>query len=388
MIYDFDKIVDRRGSGCFKYDALKMIYKRDDLLSMWVADMDFAVAPEILEALQKRLEHPVFGYNLRLESFYEAVSGWMKTQFNWRIERAWQICTPGVVPAIKLAILSLTKPNDSVLIQTPVYAPFFEAVTAHKRQLLTNALVNNNGHYEIDFGDFEAQVSQAKLFILCSPHNPVGRVWTVDELTQIGRICKKYNVPIVSDEIHADLVFEPYIHTPLATLEDFADNCITCISPAKSFNVAGLGTAVTIVSNPDLHKPISKLNFDMSLYMGNSFGIAALEAAYTRGKPWLRELMHYLKQNRDYLCDFIQTHQPELSVFSPEGTYLAWIDCRKLQLSDLVLQDLLTNRARVGLEPGTTYGVDGSGFVRLNFGCPRSILVEAMERIHYTINTM
>ncbi len=388
MKYNFDRIIDRRGSGCFKYDALKMIYQREDLLSMWVADMDFEIAPEIQEALANRLKHPMFGYNLRLNSFYESVAHWMHTRFDWTIERDWQFCTPGVVPAIKLAILSLTRPQDKILIQTPVYAPFYEAVTAHNRQLLTNPLINVKGRYEIDFGDFETKIRAAKLFILCSPHNPVGRVWSKDELLQMGRLCQKYRVPIISDEIHADLVYEPHKHIPIAALQDFADNTITCISPAKSFNLAGLGTAVTIVSNPTLREPVNKLNFDLSLYMGNSFGITALEAAYTRGSAWLDELMYYLKQNRDYLCDYIGNKLPELKVSSAEGTYLAWVDFRALGMSDKDLWNMMTNGARVALESGTTYGTDGSGFMRINYACPRSILVEALQRIDYTINTL
>ena len=385
MTYNFDTIIDRRGSGCFKYDALKMMYGRDDLLSLWVADMDFAIAPEITKALQERLLHPVLGYNLRLDPFYEALGYWMQSRFGWDIRREWVISTPGIVPALNLAILSLTNEQDGIVIQTPVYHPFYEAVTANDRKLLTNPLIYEDSGYRIDWEDLEAKLRQAKMFVLCSPHNPVGRVWTLEELTRMGTLCRKYGVIILSDDIHADLVYSGYRHIPISSLEDFADFTITCVSPSKSFNIAGLGTSVALVPNPDIRAKLNGLNNKLHLYLGNSFGITAFTAAYSKAEAWLDELLIYLQANRDYLCDFIETRLPMLRVIKPESTFLAWIDCNALGLSDKELDDLMTNKARVALDAGPKFGEGGSGFTRLNFGCPRSILTEALERIEAAI---
>lgn len=386
MIYDFDKVIDRRGSGCFKYDALQMFYGREDILPLWVADMDFAVAPEILSALQNRLDHPIFGYNLRMNDFYEAVSYWMSAKYHWQVKRNWMISTPGVVPALNLAVLAFTGIKDKILIQTPVYQPFFEAVTAHGRELLTSSLQLTDTGWEIDFQDLENKLKQAKMFIFCSPHNPVGRVWKQQELIRIGNLCQKYRVIIVSDDIHADMVYAPHKHIPIASLEDFHELCITCVSPSKSFNIAGLGTSITLISNPDLFKIFNDLNMSLHLYLGNSFGIRALVAAYTKGETWLSALMQYLQQNRDYVCDYIENKIPILQVKKPESTFLAWIDFGNLGISDAQISDLLINKALVALDPGTKYGADATGYMRLNFGCPRSVLEEAMERIRMAID--
>jgi len=388
MIYDFDQVIDRRGSGCFKYDALKLFYGRDDLLSLWVADMDFAVAPEITAALQERLANPVFGYNFRLPDFYQALIQWVAKRHNWQVHREWIDNTPGIVPALSLAVMSYTNPQDAVLIQTPVYRPFFDAVIDHGRKLLTNPLIYQNGQYRIDFDDFERQVSQARMFILCSPHNPVGRVWTEDELLHMGRICKKHNVIILSDEIHNDLLFTGSRHLPMAKLEDFNSITVTCLSPSKTFNIAGLCTSVIVTPNENLRKPLSELIFKMHLYLGNSFGIAAFIAAYTKGEAWLSALLKYLQDNRDFVLNFIQEHIPRINAVKPESTYLMWVDFRALGLSDSALQDLLVNHARIALDPGIKFGEDGSGFMRLNFGSPRSIIREALERIKHAIDSV
>lgn len=385
MKYDFDQIIDRRGSGCFKYDALKMMYGRDDLLSLWVADMDFAIAPEITKALQERLQHPVLGYNLRLDPFYNALIYWMKSRFSWDIHRDWTISTPGIVPALNLAVLALTNDQDGVLIQTPVYQPFYEAVTANNRKLLTNPLICDESGYHIDWKDLESKLQHAKMFLLCTPHNPVGRVWTLEELTAIGRLCRKYNVIIVSDDIHADLVYTGYKHIPISSLEDFADITITCMSPSKSFNIAGLGTSVALIPNPEIRRQFNALNFKLHLYLGNSFGITAFTAAYGASEAWLDALLVYLEANRDYLCEYIEQRLPMLKVYKPESTFLVWIDFSALRMDDEQLFDLITNKARVALDPGTKFGEGGERFMRLNFGCPRTILTEALERIESVI---
>lgn len=381
MPFDFDRIVDRRGSGCFKYDALKALYSREDLLSLWVADMDFEVAPCIKEAMQARLDHGVFGYNLRMQDYYLAVIDWLQKRYGWYVKRDWIVNTPGVVPAINMAVLSLTRPEDKILIQTPVYRPFFNAVTDNDRALLTNPLRLENGRYQIDMEDFERKIRQASLFILCNPHNPVGRMWTEAELQFMGDLCKRYDVPIVSDEIHGDLIYDGQSFRSLGSLEKYHDILITCISPAKSFNIAGLSSAAAIIPNHRIRKGINDMNEHLHLYMGNSFGIEALKAAYTLGEEWLAELLAYLQDNRDYLMGYIESELPMLRMIRPESTYLAWIDFGELGLDDNALFDFLTNKARLALDPGRKFGVDGSGFSRLNFGCPRSILEEAMRRL-------
>ncbi|MDP2174182.1 MAG: PatB family C-S lyase [Candidatus Cloacimonadaceae bacterium] len=386
MNFDFDTVIDRRGSGCFKYDALKSLYGRDDLISLWVADMDFAIAPQITEALNKRLQHGVYGYNFHMPRYYESVVNWVLKRYAWAIHEEWIVNTPGIVPAINMAVLSLTHPGDRVLIQTPVYRPFFNAITDHDRCLLTNSLINVNNRYSINFDDFEKKLRTASLFILCSPHNPVGRLWTDEELGIMGALCKRYKVPIVSDEIHADLVYDDGMFIPIASLDDFADNVITCISPAKSFNIAGLCSAAIIIKSTHLRAKISGLNQKMHLYLGNSFGIEAVTAAYTEGEDWLEALMVYLAENKNLLREFLCRELPMLSMVEPESTYLAWLGFHELGLDDNALFDFLTNKARVALDPGRKFGVDGSRFSRLNFACPRSVLQEGLDRLKYTID--
>lgn len=377
----FDQVIERKGTGCFKYDALTPLYGRDDLLALWVADMDFAVAPAIQEALAKRLNHPVFGYNYRLDSYYEAVINWAARRYNWQIQREWLISTPGIVPALNLAVLSLTQPGDGILIQTPVYGPFHHAATNHGRKLLCNKLLQTATGFQIDFDDFERLAKQAKLFILCNPHNPVGRAFSEAELRQMGEICRKHRVSIFSDEIHADIVYSGHKHIPIASLDDFGSICISSFSPAKSFNLAGLATAVTVCSNPELYKPLNELNEKLHLFIGNSFGITALTAAYNSAEDWLIELVAYLEQNRNFIDRSLRESLPRVNSILPEATYLSWLDFSGLGLDAETLWDLLVNKARLALDPGNKYGTGFEQFYRLNFACPRSRIVDAMDRI-------
>ncbi len=377
----FDQVISRKGSGCFKYDALKMLFGKDDLLPLWVADMDFAVSDQIREALLARVHHPVFGYNLRLDDFYEAVIDWQARRFDWQVSRNHIIAVPGIVPGIILAILCLTDPGDGILIQTPVYRPFHDAVIDHQRKLLCSPLLNDNGSYSIDWQDFENKLQQTRLFILCSPHNPVSRVWTREELIRMGELCRKYKVIVFSDEIHQDIVFEGHRHIPLASINDYADFCITGVSPSKSFNVAGLATAVLLAHNPEIFGKVNDLNQKMHLYLGNSFGIRALIAAYRDSEPWLIELMEYLEQNRRLIIQFFASELPEIKLSPIEGSYLAWLDFRAWGLDANELQQALVHKASLALDPGDKFGLEGRGFQRLNFGCPRSILTEALDRL-------
>ncbi len=372
--YDFDTVYDRRGTGCFKTDALEMLYGKGELLPLWVADMDFAVAPEIQEAMEERLKHPIFGYNLRLPPYYEAVIHWVEKRYGWQIKKEWIINTPGIVTAVNIAVLTQTSPGDGVLVQTPVYDPFFESAQGNGRRLVTSPLVLKDGRYGIDFDDFEQKLKQCKLFILCSPHNPVGRVWTRDELLQMGRLCARHKVRVVADEIHADLVYSGYQHIPFGALEDFSGFTLACYSPSKSFNLAGLSNSAIVIPDPEVRQAFNDYVQTMHLFIGNTFGIVALEAAYTKGEAWLEALLEYLETSRDALYKFMQAEFPRLNMIRPEGTFLSWIDCRGLGLNDDELLQRLVRKGGLAVSPGRIYGQEGSGFIRLNFACPRAIL--------------
>lgn len=378
----FDIPIERMGTGCFKYDALEALFERNDLLSMWVADMDFAVAEEIQKALSERCKHPIYGYNLRMPEFYDAIGSWELRRFNWAIRREWIICVPGLMPGLTEIVQTLTSPQDGVVILTPVYRPFYNAVQDFGRRLLISPLINTQGVYTIDWVDLEHQLQQAKLLLLCSPHNPVGRVWSQDELLRLGRLCRKYRVLVFSDEIHADFVYPGYTHLPFSTLEDFADFTITGISPAKSFNIAGLATAVLVIPNYELFKEVNALNEKMHLYMGNSFGIRALIAAYNDSEAWLDELLDYLNGNRKLITEFVLNNLPEVILSPLEGTYLAWLDFRAWGLSSADLQQQMVHKARLALDPGPKFDDQAGGFLRMNFACPRAIVEKALQRIY------
>ncbi|NLW19420.1 MAG: pyridoxal phosphate-dependent aminotransferase [Candidatus Cloacimonetes bacterium] len=381
MTYDFDSIISRKGSGCFKHDAMKSIYGREDLLPLWVADMEFAVAPQIIQAMQKRLDHPVFGYNFRLPEYYDAVADWAAAQYGYRPEPDWILDSPGVMPAVSLAVSIFSEPGDGILIQTPVYEPFFKAARDQNRTLLTNQLKLVDGRYEIDFDDFEAKLKQSRIFLLCSPHNPVGRLWSEEELRKMGSLCREHGVLIISDEIHADLVYDGAKAISIASLEDFADFTICCFSTAKSFNLAGLATAAAIVKNPDLRLKLQVALRNLHLFMGNSFGITAVTAAYREGRDWLDAVLKYLDGNRRFLIDAFANELPDLKLIHPEATYLAWVDFSALGMDDNEIREFMVHKARIAAVPGTNFGPEGSGFQRLNFACPRSILEEAVQRL-------
>lgn len=376
---NFDKIIERKGSGCFKYDGLKLRYGKDDLIPLWVADMDFAIAEPIQAALAQRLKHPIFGYNYISKDFDEAVKHWQKSQYGWDTSASTVIMIPSLMTALAITILTLTEPSAKIVIQTPVYPPFHSTVKEHQRTLLTNPLVNINGRYEIDWLDFEEKIRQAKLFILCNPHNPVGHVFTREELTRMSEICAKNNVIIFSDEIHADLVYSPHKHIPIASIR--AKRVISAISPAKSFNLAGLATGVVILQDEEFIQKINELNQSLHTFMGNSFGLKALVAAYTQSETWLAALKEYLKANRDYLKSYLADNLPKVIMSPCQGTYLAWLDFREYNLTDDKLMEILRDKAGVALNPGPSFGSEGSGFMRLNFACPRAVLQEALTRI-------
>ncbi|MFI8688754.1 MalY/PatB family protein [Rossellomorea sp. NPDC077527] len=379
----FEEIIDRRGSSSVKWDLTKTVFGRDDVLPMWVADMDFLPPKDVLGALKNRLEHGIFGYTFVGDLTADSIKDWMKRRHGWEIDKTWLQYSPGVVPAISTIIQALTEPSDKVLVQSPVYTPFFSLVEDNGREIVNTQLEYHDGNYSIDFQAFEESLKTGvKLFLLCNPHNPSGRVWKKEELTKMAELCQKYNVVIVSDEIHSDLVYKSHTHTPLATLNDtFRDMTITCIAPSKTFNLAGLQASAMITPNPDIREKIASIHRKQGFFTLNTFGIIGMEAAYRHGEEWLEEILDYLQENVRVTKDFLEEHLPELKLVDPEGTYLLWIDCTKLELSDEDLKNRLLDKGKLALEPGTKYGPGGEGFVRMNIACPRKTLLDGLERL-------
>lgn len=381
--HNFDEIIERSGTGSFKYDYRSKVFGIDDVEPLWVADMDFRAPGNVIAAMEKRLAHGIFGYPIRPDSFYESVIYWMKIRHGWNIQRDWIVFSPGVVPALNFCIHSLTSPGDGIIVQPPVYHLFFSAVQDHGRTLLFNRLMNNKGRYSIDFDGLESLMREgARMMFFCSPHNPVGRCWTPHEIATVAGLCRRYGVILVSDEIHSDLVFPGNSHIPVASLpgED-PSGMITCISPSKTFNLAGLSTAVVIISDPGLRKKYRRMVDSFHLSGGNIFGDCALEAAYRHGEEWLGELIEYLMGNRNYAVRFINDNIRGISTTVPEATFLLWLDCGELGLDDDQLRRFFIEKAGVGLSDGPIFGPGGNSFQRLNFACPRTVLERALERI-------
>jgi cystathionine beta-lyase len=358
---------------------------------MWVADMDFACPEPVVQALVARAQHGIYGYTAPTDSYYNAVKSWMKRRQGWEIKPEWICITPGVVPALNMLIRTFVAPGEKVLIQPPVYHPFFHAIENNQAELAANALVYKNGRYHMDFTDLEKKTQDpaVKMAILCSPHNPVGRVWTRDELLRFGEICLKNDVLIVSDEIHADLIFRGTVFTPFASLgEDLFQKAIVCTAPSKTFNLAGLKTSNIVIPDEGLRTEFKKTLQSNGLGGINAFGLVATVAAYNHGEEWLDQVLAYIEDNLHFLEDCVTQHIPRITVVRPEGTYLVWLDCRKLGLGKWELKDLMLREARVYLDDGFIFGPEGEGFQRMNIACPRSILVEALERIRNAINQL
>lgn len=387
MNYSFDDIIDREGTACVKWDLRDKVFGNPDVLPMWVADMDFKTPDFITNAVIQRASHPVYGYSYRTEGYYTSIINWMKSHHGWNIERDWISFSPGVVPVLYMATLAFTEPGDKVLIQTPVYPPFFDAVQKNDRQLVFNPLVLKNNRYEIDFEDLDQKLPQVKMMIISNPHNPVGRVWTKAELLEIGQLCLKHKVLLISDEIHCDLVFNAYKHIPTASLSpDISDNTITCIATSKTFNTAGLSTSNVIASNKVLREKLDKVIQSVHIDSGNLFGSVASEAAYTHGEEWHKLLIGYLESNVNTVRSFLTEKLPAIKLIEPEGTYLLWLDFRELGMTQPELVRFLIHQARLGLNDGTAFGTDGTGFMRINIGCPKSMLLEGLHRLEAALN--
>ena len=380
MSYDFERIIERRGSNCLKYDFARERGKPEGLLPLWVADMDFPAPPEVLADMQKAIAHGIFGYSEAKEDYYQAVSNWFASRFALQVTQDEIIKTPGVVFALAEAVRALSEPNEAVLIQTPVYYPFFEVVRANGRKLVTNPLRYEDGRYVIDFADFERKISEnaVKLFILCSPHNPGGRVWTEEELARMNSICLKHGVTIVSDEIHCDFVWSKHPHISLWRLNE---NAIIATAPSKTFNLAGLQVSNIFVRNPELREKL-KAGISRSGYAQlNTLGLIACQSAYMKGGAWLSALQAYLLQNIRILREFLSERLPEIRLMEPEGTYLLWLDFSRYGLPQNELDRRITEGAKLWLSSGTTFGADGKGFQRLNIACPSAVLIEALTRL-------
>ncbi len=384
-MYDFNKIVDRQGTHAYKLELRKKIFGNPDVLPMWVADMDFETEPEIADAIKCRAEHAVMGYTIRGEWFQQSIVNWMSKRHQWRVETGWVEYAPGVVPSIVMAILAFTNPGDKILIQTPVYPPFFSVVKENNRELVCNSLVESKTGHIIDYDLLEKQLSDPllKLFVLCHPHNPVGRLWSKDELQRMGELCLKHDVMIVSDEIHSDLVLFGHKHIPMASISsEIAKITITLMAPSKTFNIAGLATSYVIISNKKLMAAYRQILTSWHLFTGNVFGGIALAAAYEHGEPWLEELIKYLEGNVRAVQNFIADKMPEVKMVIPDATFLLWLDFRFLGMNQSELKDLIFNKAMVGLNDGSSFGVEGHGFMRMNVGCRQSIVNEALMRIY------
>lgn len=388
---EFDKVIERKNTDCLKYDFAVKRGKPEHVLPLWVADMDFQTSSRVIEAIIERTRHGVFGYTESGESYYEAVGSWMEKQHGWKTKQQWLVKTPGVVFALAMTVKAYTNPGDAVLIQQPVYYPFTEVIEKNNRVVVSNTLVlKEDGKYHIDFADFEQKIikNQIKLFLLCSPHNPVSRVWSKEELIKIGEICFKHNTIVVSDEIHEDFVFGKKKHYVFADVKkEFEDIAITCTSPAKTFNLAGLQVSNIFIPNEKLRAKFLKEKEAAGYSQLNTLGLIACEVAYRYGEEWYQEMFHYIEQNIQYLSEYLREEIPEITMIEPEGTYLIWLDFRRLQLTEQEREHLIVKKAGLWLDSGAIFGVEGEGFERINVACPRSILVTALEKLKNAIKT-
>lgn len=396
MKYDFDTLLSRKNTGSVKWDLNVPLFGRDDVIPMWVADMDFPAAQPIVDALKERAAHPFYGYTEAGQSLRDAIVERFERKFGWQVRPDWIVFTPGVIPAINIAIRSLARPSDEIILQEPVYYPFFPSVKQSGCQIATNALKLENGQYYMDYEDLEKKFApssgmmerraRARALVLCNPHNPVGRLWTREEMTRAGEIVLAHGGTVISDEIHCELLYKDYTHTPFASIsEEFARNSIVCFAPSKTFNLAGLGASSIIIPDEKLRNGFKDTMAGMVSGL-NLFGIVAMEAAYRHGDEWLDQLKDYLQKNLDFTLDFIRTRIPRLTAIEPQGTYLLWLDCRALGLDDEELKKFMREEAKLGLDDGYMFGAGGSGFQRINIACPRSLLEEALQRLEKAVN--
>ena len=384
MQYDFDTPIDRTHTWSIKHDFKKENGKADDILPLWVADMDFRSPDSVVEALKKAVDHGIFGYSRADESYFDAVAAWYQKRHHLTLQPEWMTCTPGIVFALSIAVRAFSQEGDAVLIQPPVYHPFSRAILRNKRTLVENPLVLKDGHYEMDLEELEQKVldEHVKLMILCNPHNPVGRVWTREELTALADICLRHHVYVISDEIHGDFVWQGHEQTPYASIsEEACLHSMMCTAPSKTFNLAGMATSNLFIPDPEMRRKFRSELLDVGQENMNRLGLFACRAAYEGGGEWLDQLIGYLAGNLALVRDFCKNRVPQIQLVEPEGTYLAWLDCRELGMTDDELMAFFSNEAKVWLDPGTHSGEKGSGFMRFNLGSSRSVIAQALDQI-------
>ncbi|MFZ2724755.1 MAG: PatB family C-S lyase [Methylococcaceae bacterium] len=385
-VIDFDIVISRFGTHASKYDNNLLYLGTNDVIPLSVADMDFAAPPQVMEALLQRAAHPIYGYTIYPESLYQVFIDWIQKRHGWTIKREWIVLSAGIVPALFCSVLAYTQQGDGVIIQPPVYQPFFDAIKTNNRQLIENPLVLNNGRYEIDFEHLEACAKKARLLLLCSPHNPVGRVFNQEELAHVLDIAQRHDLIVFSDEIHADLLFAPHKHYPLGQFD--TERVLTAFAPSKTFNIAGMNLSALIIPNETHRKAIQQVFDSVHIGSANPFSITAFEAAYQYGEPWLEQLLSYLTANKNLVAEFLKKETPQIQLIEPEGTFLLWLDCKALGLTDAQLKDFFVYKAKCGIIPGLVFGRNGSGFVRLNIAAPRSIIELVLRQIKVAMNSL
>lgn len=381
--YNFDEIIDRRGSSALKTDALAERFGKSDLIPLWIADMEFKCADFIIEALHKRTEHGIFGYTQAPQSYYNSIINWVKEQHNWNIKQEWISFIPGIVKGLALAIMNFSKPGDKIIIQPPVYPPFSTVPNMHKREIVCNPLIEKDGGYEMDLDGLTKIIDKdCKMLILCNPHNPVGITWKKETLQRLAEICYDNNILVISDEIHADMALWDNVHIPFATVSEKArENSITFMAPSKTFNIAGLIGSFAVVPNEELRKSFFYFLESCELNHGTIHAFTATEAAYSNGAEWKRQMLRYVENNMNFINDYLKENIPEINAFKPSASFLIWLDCRALNLTQAELVDFFINKAGLALNDGETFGKEGIGFMRLNIGCPKAILEQALSQL-------
>lgn len=389
MKYNFDEVVDRKDTDSIKWNGLEEMFGSDNLLPMWIADMDFKAPREVIDAFKNRVDHGIFGYAYKTDSFYDSIINWIKRRYDWNIKKEWILFTPGVVSGFNIGVRELVGPNEKLLVQPPVYPPFYRVVNNNKKIVLDNPLKHDGQKYIMDFEHLENQSEDIKLMILCNPHNPVGRVWTRDELARLAKICIDKDIIIISDEIHADFTFKASKHTPMASIsKEIEDRTITLMAASKTFNIAGLVTSFAIIPNEELRNIYKNSIEAMEIDNINIFGLLGTEVAYNHGEEWLDQLLLYIEDNADFAIDYINKHIPQIKVDKPEGTFLLWLNCRGLNKSNNEICEAFLKIGKVALNDGRPFGGQGDGFFRFNIGCPRETLIEGLKRIEKAVKSL
>lgn len=389
MKYNFDELIDRRNTGAVKTDLCKKMFGTDDLIPLWVADMDFRTPDFIIDAINNRCKHPILGYTVPDEEYFNSIIRWIDARHGWKLERSWLGFLPGIVPGLAFAVNALTQTGDQIIIQPPVYPPFIHVPSKNDRELIYNPLKVVDGRFEMDLEDLEYKITdRTRMFILCNPHNPGGRTWDADTLIKVAEICHKHGVLVVSDEIHSDMALPGNVHTPFASVSELAaQNSITYMAPSKTFNMAGLVSSSYIIPNGEIRKKFSDFMNNSELANGNIFAYVAAQAAYENGTEWLTEMIRYIQGNVNYIVEFLEKNVPQIKPMIPQASFLIWLDCAGLEMNSHQLQDFMVKDARLGLNKGTTFGPGGEQHLRLNIGCSREVLKQAMEQLKSAINS-